>query len=327
MATYPIDLIRDREREMLRRQTMGMASGNMLQQGMMAQDARTGAALANMFATQQKMVQDEDAALYRQQVMDQRRQQQEAMLQARALEAQQGREFRSLEAEKVRAAQMERLKSGQQFQRSMQRRRLGSGRKAARLEKDMQRLYALATDTERAPGSSVRNQKLAAAIAKRIIGKDPGRKGEVDSVLEAIKSPVGIAYTTTAPSQRGMAAGQQREAASRLSLLGKMWTEKMRGARDTDLPPAQRRKFEGEAVVLEGQMQAMLKAQETPLGTALAAQAAPPQAPSQGLVPGPGARPVSQKILSKVAPGKPFRDDKGNRYVHNGTVLWLIEGQ
>ena len=106
---YPIDLIRDQEREMLRRQTMGMVPGASQQRASMVQDARTGQALSNMFATQQRMALAEDARLQQQAVMEQRQQQQQEMLQARALEAQQGREVRSLEAEKVRAAQMERL--------------------------------------------------------------------------------------------------------------------------------------------------------------------------------------------------------------------------
>ena len=319
---YPIDLIRDQEREMLRRQTMGMVPGAAQQRASMVQDARTGQALSNMFATQQRMALAEDARLQQQAVMEQRQQQQQEMLQARALEAQQGREFRSLEAEKVRAAQMERLKSGQQFQRSMQRRRLGSGRKAAKLEKDMQRLFTLGTDTERAPGSSVRNQKLAAGLAKKILRQAPDRREEVEAILEAIKSPVGIAYRTTAAGQRGMVSGQQRVDASRLSLLGKMWTEKVRGSRDTDLPPAQRRRFESEAVLIERQMQDALKAQEAPLGTALAAQAAPPQtSPSPPLQPG-QSKPVPVGVRNSFTANEEFEvPGVVGVFIHDGQTL------
>jgi len=175
MATYPIDLIRDQEREMLRRQTAGMTSGNMLQQGMMAQDARTGAALANMFATQQKMVQDEDAELYRQQVMDQRQQQQQEVLQARALEAQQSREFRSLEGQKVRGAAMERLESQQRFQRAMQRRSRGVGgtRKQRGVDKIWSQWQSVLAPAERAEKSFDQRKRQLQLLEKRMRKIDP----------------------------------------------------------------------------------------------------------------------------------------------------------
>jgi hypothetical protein len=232
MATTPIDFIRDQEREMLRRQTMGMTPGTTLQQGMMGQEARTGAALANMFATQQKMAMAEDAELYRQQVMDQRRQQQEAALQARAFEAQQGREFRSLEGQKVRDAAMERLDKQQQFQRAMQRRRLGAG--GGRKQRNIDKLHLAfrqeAARPEQAAGSFAQKEKALRLIIKRMDKLD---KSAANILRDSLKGHAqrGTPYPTMYRQEQAGRRAQERQARGSVEEARKSYSEARRTAK------------------------------------------------------------------------------------------------
>jgi hypothetical protein len=303
-VAYPIDLIQDENREILRRQTLGM-SANL--NALSRQEQATGAALANMFATGEKMRQQDEADLYRQQVMEQRQRGQQASLEARALEAQRGREFRSLEAGKAR-----------QFQKSMQRRRLGSGRKAARVEKDMQRMYALATDTEQAPGSAVRNEKLAQSLAKGILKRDPGRREEVESILGSFKFKVGIAHTTTGSIEARRTSAAQQNINSRRSAVTRLLAAVDKARNDSD------NKF-------DNQLQARLATQATEYTTQLAAldeaafmptpQMAPPQtAPGAPLQPG-QSKPVPVGVRNSFPANVEFEIPGIGWFIHDGQTL------
>mgnify|MGYP003131524628 FL=1 len=314
---YPIDFIRDQQRAELARQTRGILPATSAQQGMVVSDARVNQALANMFATQQKMAMAEDARLQQRAVMLQRQREQQAALEARAREAQLARDARAMEGERMRAAQRERLDKQLQFQRSMQRRRLGSGRGSARLDRYFNHLNKLSQRQELSPGAHDRNVKLAEATAKRIKSLDPKSAQFADDIVSAMRG-----------HRFGRPYGREtdpRQAQLRVLLEQRRGLVRERGDAQDSLDDARVSKIGGEIALLDQRLNAL-----TGMSSGVSAQppqaappqAAPPQAaPPQRLQPG-QSKPVPVGVRNSFPANVEFEvPGLVGVFIHDGQTL------
>ena len=310
---YPIDLIQDENREILRRQTLGM-SANL--NALSRQEQATGAALANMFATGEKMRQQDEADLYRQQVMEQRQRGQQASLEARALEAQRGREFRSREAGKARA-----------FQRAQRRRGVGSSRKIARIDRMMKTVATLMTSQDRSPGDAARKLKIATTTAKRIAKLDPASgKLAYELVGAPATTPLGLPHVVSARGVSGQAASERATLAREVRIRGDFLKRAGDVLKDV-MSPEEERIRAREAIstntaalvdILEGARGAQA------LPQALAAQAAPPTQQGGGVTVVGGMYPVSERVRQKEPQGVEFPGPVGTVWTHDGVNMKRI---